>query len=324
MARQLRIEYEGAHYHVFARGERKDTFFLSKQDYEIFIEKLQDMLIKFNVECCAFALMPNHYHLYLITHEANLTKAMHYLNSSYTNWFKIKHEIVGHVFQGRYKAIVVDKDNYFFRVIDYIHLNPVEAKIVKIAWEYPWSSCGFYIGKDRKFHFVNKFNYLSTLSNEIKKAELEYKNIISKSKDKKLPHRDLFKGIALGKKNFKNKIEEFIKKEKENIYVPATVMNKKRDSNFFVSLISKNLNIEEKNFFDKPYKKHCNKILIYFLKKYSRMNNIEIGDLFKIGPSTVSDHFNNVKKILNSDNISSLKKHIRKIETEYRRPDPVI
>ncbi|MGM0607549.1 MAG: transposase [Candidatus Muiribacteriota bacterium] len=319
MARQLRIEFEGAHYHVFARGERKDTIFLEKQDYEIFIEKLKEMLNKFNIECCAFALMPNHYHLYLITNEANLTQAMHYLNSSYTNWYKAKHQIVGHVFQGRYKALLVDKGNYFFRVIDYIHLNPVVAGIVEKPWEYHWSSCENYVGISNRYNFINKFNYLSTYSNELKTAELKYKEQILNSKNKKLPHRDLFKGIAIGKEDFKKKVDNFIKTKKIDFYVPTTKMNKTRNVDFFVELISDYFKVESKIIFNNKRNNKFKKIFIYLTKKYSRLTNKEIASLYGMTPSAVSEFYRKFLKNIESEKILN---EIKNIESEKCRPDP--
>ncbi|MFW5782218.1 MAG: transposase [Candidatus Muiribacteriaceae bacterium] len=100
MARQLRIQIPGAYYHVFARGDHKKRIFFDNIDYYTFIEKLQGVLQKYNVKCMAFALMPNHYHLYLKTEEANISKVMHSLNTSYSNWCRAKNQIIGHIFQG--------------------------------------------------------------------------------------------------------------------------------------------------------------------------------------------------------------------------------
>ncbi|MGM0607038.1 MAG: transposase [Candidatus Muiribacteriota bacterium] len=320
MARQLRIEFPEAHYHVFARGERKDTIFLVNRDYEVFIEKLKETLIKYNVECAAFVLMPNHYHLYLITPEANLTKAIHYLNSSYTNWYKAKHEITGHVFQGRYKALLVDKDNYFFRVINYIHLNPVESGIVKKPWDYKWGSCLDYVYGDNFFDFVNRDLYLKQLDKDLNQAQKKYKKVISRSKDANLPHRDLYKGLAIGKKKFKEKVDDYIKKIDENVYIPSTRMNKTRNKDFFVNIVCKHFNIDKKELFKKGKHNNYKKVFVYFSKKYSRMTNAEIGSLFDLHPGSISDIYSRLKKDIKIN--KGLKKDIRILECEFRRPDP--
>jgi REP element-mobilizing transposase RayT len=103
MARQLRIEYPGAFYHVISRGERLGNIFFDNNDRLKFLEKLREAVNKFNLKIHCYVLMSNHFHFLLETPEGNLSKAMHFLNTSYANWFKSKHQIVGSVFQGRYK-----------------------------------------------------------------------------------------------------------------------------------------------------------------------------------------------------------------------------
>lgn len=123
MARPLRLKFENAVYHITARGNRKDDIFYSSQDKSNFIKKMNEMFEKYSFICYAYCLMNNHYHLFVKTSFANLSEGMHYFNTSYSNWFKAKYNIVGAVFQGRYKSILVDKDNYALVLSAYIHLN---------------------------------------------------------------------------------------------------------------------------------------------------------------------------------------------------------
>lgn len=149
MARPLRIEYENAFYHVIARGERRDVIFTCPADKDKFLIKLGETTEKYRLLVHAYVLMDNHYHLLVETPHGNLSQAMHYLNASYGNWFRHKYDIVGSVFQGRYKAILVEKDEYLNVLSAYIHLNPVRAGIVEEPSRYEYSSCRFYTLKSK-------------------------------------------------------------------------------------------------------------------------------------------------------------------------------
>ena len=140
MARPVRIECEGAVYHVTARGNERSKIFFSRKDYARFKEYLGEAKEKYGFLLNAYVLMTNHYHLVVETPQKNLSRIMHYLNGSYTTYTNIKRKRSGHLFQGRYKAIVVDKENYLLELSRYLHLNPVRAKMVEKPEEYPYSS----------------------------------------------------------------------------------------------------------------------------------------------------------------------------------------
>ena len=130
MARPLRIEYAGATYHVTSRGDRREPIFIDDDDRRAFLDVLGQALARFDAAVLAYCLMGNHYHLVLTTHGANLSALMRQLNGVYTQRFNRRHDKVGHVFQGRFKAILVDRDAYLLEVCRYVELNPVRAKMV--------------------------------------------------------------------------------------------------------------------------------------------------------------------------------------------------
>jgi len=140
MARPLRLEFEGALYHITTRGNEKRDIFLDDKDRLIFLEILAEVNKKFNWLCHAYCLMNNHYHLLIETPEANLSKGMRELNGVYTQRFNKKYQRIGHLFQGRYKAILIDKESHLLEVARYIVLNPVRARIVNKPHEWKWSS----------------------------------------------------------------------------------------------------------------------------------------------------------------------------------------
>jgi putative transposase len=140
MVRPLRIEFPGAVYHVTARGNARRKIFEDDADRGEFLSVLEQTIARFNWLLHAYCLMGNHYHLMIETTEANLSAGMRQLNGIYTQRFNRRHHRVGHVFQGRFKAIVVDRDSYLLELCRYVVLNPVRARMVGRAQDYQWSS----------------------------------------------------------------------------------------------------------------------------------------------------------------------------------------
>jgi putative transposase len=146
MVRPLRIEYPGAVYHVTARGDRREPIANDDDDRAQFLEILGHALQRFSAQAWAYCLMGNHYHLVLHTQEANLSRLMRQINGVYTQSFNRRHGLTGHLFQGRFKAILVDRDSYLLEVCRYVDLNPVRARLVKRPEAYAWSSYRALIG----------------------------------------------------------------------------------------------------------------------------------------------------------------------------------
>jgi len=136
----MRIQYEDALYHVTARGNNKQDIYLEDSDRYRFLEELSETVEKFDLICYAYCLMSNHYHLMVQTQRANLSEAIHRLNSQYAGYFNWKHEKIGHLFQGRFHAILVQRERYLTELCKYIVLNPVRAHIARSAADYRWSS----------------------------------------------------------------------------------------------------------------------------------------------------------------------------------------
>ncbi len=149
MARPLRIEYPGAVYHVTARGNARQDIYLTDGDRAAFLEILGGVIEKFRWCCHGYCLMGNHYHLLIETPEANLARGMRQLNGVYTQALNRAHDRVGHVFQGRYKAILVEREAYLLELARYLVLNPVRAGVVAAAGDWPWSSYGATAGEAR-------------------------------------------------------------------------------------------------------------------------------------------------------------------------------
>jgi putative transposase len=140
MVRPLRIEYAGAVYHVTSRGDRREPIAKDDTDRALFLDVVGQALERFDAQAWAYCLMGNHYHLVLHTREANLSRLMRQINGVYTQNFNRRHSLTGHLFQGRFKAILVDSDSYLLEVCRYVDLNPVRARMVKRPDAYAWSS----------------------------------------------------------------------------------------------------------------------------------------------------------------------------------------
>lgn len=148
MARPLRLEFPGALYHITSRGNERKPVYLDESDFNGFLTILGDVCERFNWVVHSFCLMTNHYHLLVETPDANLSRGMRQLNGVYTQRFNKNHRRVGHLFQGRYKAILVDKDAYLLELNRYIVLNPIRANMVGNLFKWPWSSWVYVMGKE--------------------------------------------------------------------------------------------------------------------------------------------------------------------------------
>ncbi len=145
MTRPLRLAYKGALYHVHARGNERRKIFFTNRDYEKFKGYLTRAIEKYQCLIHCYVLMRNHFHLIIETPGANISNVKHYISGSNTTYINIKRGRNGHLFQGRYKSVLVDKDSYLMELSRYIHLNPVRAKMVEKPEEYSYSSYISYI-----------------------------------------------------------------------------------------------------------------------------------------------------------------------------------
>jgi len=145
MARPTRIEFAGAVYHVITRGNNRQKVFKDDRDHKTYLEKLSHYSVTKDVKLLCYCLQSNHVHLLVETPKGNLSKFMQPFQTSYTVYFNRRHGHSGHVFEQRYKAFLVDRDNYLLQVSRYLHLNPVAASLVKKPRDYRWSSYRGYI-----------------------------------------------------------------------------------------------------------------------------------------------------------------------------------
>jgi len=287
MARPLRLSFENAFYHITARGNRREKIFYSDQDKEVFLKKLKEMLIKYSMICQTYCLMDNHYHLFIKTTQPNLSQGIHYLNSSYTNWFRNKHQIIGPIFQGRFKSILVDADNYALMLSAYIHLNPLRAGIVRQLKDYPWSSYLDYLNL-RKHNISDPSFVLNLIDNNIFKSIKKYREYVIKYQDMKDPLRESYHHIALGSEPFIEKIKEKIENLGRRREISSTRSISKYDVDIIITKMIQILNIERKMIFYKKRGNFYRSLAIYLIKRFTPLSLFKIGELFKMDYSAVS------------------------------------
>ena len=208
MSRSLRIEYDGAVYHITNRGNGRQDIFLDDVDKERFLEIFSSVVERFNWLCHAYCLMNNHYHLNIETPKSNLSRGMRQLNGVYTQAFNRRHNLVGHLFQGRYKAILIDKDSYLLSLVRYTVLNPVRADLAMVPGDWPWSSHNAMAG-GTKPAFLTVDWLLSQFAERKKEAQKRYRRFVLDGMGQEFPGKDLKGQTILGSAAFLGKLKDF-------------------------------------------------------------------------------------------------------------------
>ena len=239
--RPLRIEYAGALYHVTSRGNGQDDIYLNDEDRIDYLEVLREVGERFNWVIHAYCLMSNHYHILVETPDGNLSKGMRQLNGVYTQRFNRNNNRVGHVFQGRYKAINVQKESYLLELARYIVLNPVRAQMVRSARDWRWSSYSATAGFIKAEEWLTVNWILSSLSRKKNEAVKIYRAFVSEGENQPKPWDELKNQIYLGDENFVNDIRDKISAETNLIEIPSSQKRK----------VAKSLQFYEKKYSDR-------------------------------------------------------------------------
>ncbi len=220
MARPLRLELAGALYHVTSRGDGREDIYLNDDDRLAWLDTLAQVCERFNWICHAYCMMTNHYHLVIETPEANLSRGMRQLNGVYTQNFNRLHNRVGHVFQGRFKAIIVEKDSYLLELARYVVLNPVRARMVRKIEAWPWSSYPATCGQVARPDWLQADFILSQFSAQRARALPKYIAFVQEGTG--LPSVwDALQGqIYLGSTDFIEKMQLEIDKQPKLFEVP--------------------------------------------------------------------------------------------------------
>ncbi|MEX2517366.1 MAG: transposase [Gammaproteobacteria bacterium] len=220
MVRPLRIEYPGAIYHLTARGNARADIYRSDRDRLTFLLVLGQTCECYHWACYAWCLMSNHYHLVIETAEANLSRGMRQLNGIYSQTFNRTHQRVGHVFQGRYKAILVEKEAYLLEVVRYVLLNPVRARMANAAGQYRWSSYRAMIGRAESPAWLARDAVLRQFAREMTTAKRQFIRFVQDGKNQPRLWEQLRHQLYLGDEQFIQRLENQVDQKQDFTEIP--------------------------------------------------------------------------------------------------------
>ncbi len=300
MARQWRIEYEGAIYHVLSRGNARNDIFTDDEDRILFLEILEKMAGRFEIDVFAYVLMDNHYHLLLKTTKPNISKAMQWFGTTYTRRFNLKNHRSGHLFQGRFRNFLVENEKYLVRLSCYIHRNPLRAGIVKRLADYKWSSYPVYACGKTSPAWLRQDVITSRFSGK-DKTSLYREMVQNYSHEEKKIWKDFRHGLFFGTPKFIERIKSkyFPNKEKNDLELPQKKRVLKENPKILLQKTALTLGCDPEDFLHKTRigasAKDNRDLLIYVLWNTGWYNNREIGDLFGLGFSSVSRRVSIIK-----------------------------
>ncbi len=303
MARRPRVHFPGALYHVISRGNRKQKIFGDERDFKTYLSYLSEYKARYSFRLYAFALMRNHFHLLLEVNEVCLSKIMQVLQFRYTRYFNRRYRKVGHLFQGRYKAILCDKEAYLLELIRYIHLNAVRAGVVRDPEEYPWTGHRSYLRKGRE-RLIDSDMVLIQFSKKESLARKRYRQFVSEGIER--GHEEKYYQVKdqryLGEDEFVDKVES-IKRSHEPCYWEVPVARIVRE-------VIEGTNISRDRLYSFTRDRqgaYGRSLVAYLARKVAGFRVKEIAQHFNREPMTISLGIKKVEKILQGDsNLSNM------------------
>ena len=293
MPRPPRIQYENAIYHVIARGNRGQEIFLDDSDREKFLGYLKEARTKFDLEVFCFALLDNHFHLSLRTHRANLSKAMQWLQTSYSVYFNLRHKASGHLFAGRYKSILVENEKYLIALSCYVHLNPVKASLAKDPRSYRWSSCRAYTDSKVNLKWLSTDVILDLFGRQREKQKMMYREALKESADSaRRIDKTVKRGFLLGGSKFRARInkrfgiDEQVGRDRKLAVEPEQI----------IEAVARYFSCSRQDVMQVGSGKTntYRDVAVYLIRKYTYLRREEIGEYFGIKIRAVAD---SVKRI---------------------------
>jgi putative transposase len=308
MARPLRIQYPGAFYHITARGNERKDIFRDERDRERFLGYLETAVVRYKAVIHVYCLMNNHYHLLMSTPAGNLSQILRHINGAYTVYYNKRHHRFGHLFQGRYKAILIDADEYAAELSRYIHLNPVRAGLANLPEGYPWTSYLNYIGRKKSPGWQRTEWLLRYFGKSPAEAQRKYRAFVQAKVGaaEGNPLKEVVASTLLGGPDFIEGIKrKYLGGRKRNRDVPAVAALTRQTPQ----------KIEEKvwlEFQDMP--EHAKKAAIYLSHKFSGLSLNEIGKQFGIRESAVSQASRRFESAISEN--AGLRKKVKKVREE--------
>jgi putative transposase len=320
MARPLRVEYPGAFYHVINRGNAGEDIFINNRDREKFLEYLEKAIERFDIKIHTYCLMTTHYHLLVETPQPNLSQAIKWINVSYAGYFNRKRQRRGHLFQGRFKSILVDADEYLKQLSRYIHLNPMRAKMVDKLSSYPWSSYPFFIGKKKAPNWLETDWLLSLFGKRRKVAAEKYQDFVEKINMAEVenPAGNLVGGFILGSSDFVNWVKEtFLAKCSEKRDIPQlTELKPRLSADQIVAAVCDEFDCDTDLILQKGRKKNVVRdVAIYLSRDFTGDSGVDLGKYFgNISGAGITVRYNHLAKQIQINH--KLRRRIKRIKNK--------
>ncbi len=297
MARSLRVEFPGALYHVISRGVERKNIFATKKDRKRFIHYLKENLERYGVILYAYILMDNHYHIVVETSSANLGKFMHTLNASYVVYYNKRHDRIGPLLQGRYKALLVHKETYLLELSRYVHLNPVRTKAATRAEEYQWSSFQTYVGAKTE-EWVDCRWASKRFGRNWRKR---YRQFVLERTDE----TDLLKktkaGFLLGPDSFLKRVKEKIVLQRSKTELPSLKTLKNPTIDEILEETGKFFGVDKEEIVKKRRNFLPRKVALYLSRKSTSEKIENIGKRFGISYHAVSKAIRRIEAAIEKD-----------------------
>jgi putative transposase len=287
VARKPRVEFSGAFYHVICRGNQRQVIFPTDADRKYYLESLEHYRQRYGFKVYAYVLMNNHVHMLLETGQVPLSRIMQGLQLRYTGYFNRKYRKVGHLFQGRYKAILCDREAYLLELVRYLHLNPQRMRSPIEASRYRWSSHGSYMGKESLVR-IETGAVLGEFAKSLGKARMGYLKFMAEGKAKghQPDYYDVRDQRFLGDERFVEEIEERVQGDRE-IAAPAPRVKLA----LLLRLVAKAHGGTEKELTEAGRQRKwigARSMLVYLGREWCRMTIKELGKRLQRDPSVIS------------------------------------
>jgi len=312
MARPFRIELPGGFYHVMARGNEGKRIFRGVRDRDRFLSLLDDAHVRYRTLVYVYALMNDHYHLLIETEKANLSKAIHYLNVSHSVYLNRRYGRSGHLFQGRYKSVLVDKEPYLLELSRYLHINVVRAGVEDRLNDPRWTSYRYYVGASDKPDWLCTDWLIDRLGGDWPTVRRKYQEFVMDGLRSEIrsPFQDVYRGAILGDEVF---VEKMKKRLEEEIGEDHEVPGYKSLSRWYaiediVGTVCEHFALTPGELKKRRWGFLPRKVAMYLARKYTDSTLREIGDYFDVSYSAISQ---NVDRVANSP---SARKVIDEIE----------
>ena len=321
MARPLRIQYPGAYYHVMNRGNRREDIFITDQDRKGFLDALADSCETFHVKLICYVMMSNHFHLLVQTPEANLSEFMRHFLVTYTVRFNRRNGRTGHVFQGRFRSLLVDEDEYLLPLSRYIHLNPIRTKQFKkeefsrkceYLKNYPWSSFPKYCYLRQRTGDIDYDWFLNTYFGEdTAKGRRQFREYVFHGIEGRVenPFDDVVHQSILGTQDFVDWVRQKLPRKGQRELPSLKKLQHDIPVKRVISEVADFYNVEADGLQDRRTKlKDLRRMAMELSYRYSNCKQKEIGAIFGVDYSTVSQNRLRLKNKLKSN---------RKLKKQY-------